>query len=283
MPQPQRNIRPVETKPGRFELNAILYGPIRPSLELDRRTQRALKAAREDEVFFTEITLRDTRRPGLMGVEFSVSASSPRGAQRVGIVYLGQLCDLLSSTTREPVRFLMPGEDSREERMRGDRISTHIDRILTLEEWDWIIGRLVYLRQNHPRYLAASSWYRKGLCGIDPLEIACCFWRVIERLSFSYCDKTKLPVDEKGKKICSAKNCVRQFVSDRGLAEVSHGILANEDRLQKIIDMRNDVSHGNEPITPALIDDASELIQPLEEAAYRCLAAIRKTIKQTES
>jgi hypothetical protein len=244
--------------------------------------QRALKGARDDEEFFTEITLRDTRRAGLMGVEFSVTASSPAGAQRAGIVYLGQLCDVMSSITREPVRFLMPGEDSREERMRGDRVSTHVDRILTQEEWNWIIGTLVYLRQSHPRYLAASSWYRKGLCGIDPLEVACCYWRVIERLSFSYCDKAKLPTDGDGKPICSAKNFVRQFASDQGLTEVSHGLLADEKRLKRIVDLRNDVSHGNEPITPTLIEDASELIQPLEEAAFACLAVIRETINQPE-
>jgi hypothetical protein len=282
MPQPQTNIRAIETKPGRFELNAILYGPIRPSRELDRMTQRALKGERGHEEFFTEITLRDTRRSGLMGVEFSVTASSPDGAQRAGIVYLGQLCDVLSSITRQPVRFLMPGEDSREERMRGDRVSTHIDRILTHEEWNWVIGALVFLRQKHPRYLAASSWYRKGLCGIDPLEVACCYWRVIERLSLSYCDKGKLPTDGKGKLVCSAKNCVRQFVTERGLAEVANGLLADEKSLNKIVELRNDVSHGNKPITPALIEDASQLIRPLEEAAYACLAVIRDTINQPE-
>jgi hypothetical protein len=245
-------------------------------------TQRALKGERDGDEFFTEITLRDTRRSGLMGVEFSVTASSRAGAERAGIVYLGQLCDVMSSMTREPVRFLMPGEDSREERMRGDRVSTHIDRILTHEEWSWIIGTLVYLRQNHPRYLAASSWYRKGLCGIDPLEVVCCHWRVIERLSLSYCDKAKLPTDGEGMPICSSKNCVRQFVSERDLAEVANGLLADEKRLKKIVDLRNDVSHGNEPITPTLIEDASELIRPLEEAAFACLAVIRDTINQPE-
>ena len=193
MPEPETNIRAVQTQPGRFLLSAILYGPIRPSRELDRMTQRALKGVTDDEEFFTEITLRDSRQAGLMGVEFSVTASSPAGAERAGIVYLGQLCGVLSSITREPVRFLMPGEDAREERMRGNRASTHIDRIVTHKEWNWIIGTLVFLRQRHPRYLAAASWYRKGLCGIDPLEIACCYWRVVERLSVSYSNKDELP------------------------------------------------------------------------------------------
>lgn len=282
MPEPRTQIRTVETKPGRFLLSAVLYGPIRPDRELDRRTQRALKGVAGDQEFFTEITLRDTRQPGLMGVDFSVTASSPAGAERAGIVYLGQLCDVMSSITREPIRFLLPGEDSREERMRGNRASTHIDRILTHEEWNWIIGTLVSLRQKHPRYLAASSWYRKGLCGIDPLEVACCFWRVIERLSLSYCDKHKLPKDEKGNPICSAKNCVKQFVEDFNLAAASDGFLADDKRLKKIVDLRNDVSHGNEPITPKLIEDASDLCKPLEQAAFECLSVIRATIDNPE-
>ena len=228
MPEPETNIRAVQTQPGRFLLSAILYGPIRPSRELDRMTQRALKGVTDDEEFFTEITLRDTRQAGLMGVEFSITASSPAGAERAGIVYLGQLCDVLSSITREPVRFLMPGEDAREERMRGNRASTHVDRIVTHEEWNWIIGTLVFLRQRHPRYLAAASWYRKGLCGIDPLEIACCYWRVVERLSVSYSNKDELPKDKDGKPICSAKNFLRQFVEERGLTGVSSSLLADE-------------------------------------------------------
>lgn len=268
-------MRTIESNPGRFELNAILYGPIRPSPELDRLTQRALKSARNEEEYFTEITLRNTNRAGLMGVEFSVTAPSPAGAQRAGIVYLGQLCDVLSSVTREPVRFLMPGEDSREERMRGERVSTHIDRILTRDEWTWVIGSLVHMRQKHPRYLAASSWYRKGLCGIDALEITCCFWRVIERLAYSYCNKTKLPLNDDGKPNANALNCVRQFAVDQGLNEVSNGLLVENKRLKSIYDLRNDVSHGNKPITPELIEDASEFIRPLEEAAYACLNAIR--------
>jgi hypothetical protein len=282
MPQPQSRLRTVERKSGRFILSAVLYGSIRPDQELDRMTHRALKGVSGEDEFFTDITLRDTRQAGLMGVDFSVTASSPAGAERAGIVYLGQLCDVLSSITREPVRFLMPGEDAREERMRGNRASTHIDRILTHKEWNWIIGNLVFLRQKHPRYLAASSWYRKGLCGIDPLEIACCYWRVVERLSLSYSDKEALPRDKDGKPICSAKNCVRQFVEQHGLGEVSDGLLADEGELKKVVELRNDVSHGNEPITPDLIEESSDLIKPLEEAAFECLAAIRGTIDQPE-
>jgi hypothetical protein len=282
MPQQQTAFRTVETKPGRFVLSAVLYGPIRPDRDLNSRTQRALKGVQEDQEFFTEITLRDTRQAGLMGVDFSVTASSPAGAERAGIVYLGQLCDVLSSITREPVKFLMPGEDSREERMRGNRASTHIDRILTMDEWNWVIGTLVSLRQNHPRYLAAASWYRKGLCGIDPLEVTCSYWRVVERLSLSYSNKKDLPQDKDGKPICSAKNCVTQFVSQFGLSEVANGFLADAKILKKVVELRNDVSHGNEPITPKLIDEASDFAKPLEEAAYECLAVIRSHINQQE-
>lgn len=274
MPQPQTTLRAIQTTPSRFELTATLYGPIRPSPEIDRRPQRALKSAQGDDEFFTEITLLNTRRAGLMEVQFSVTASSPAGAQRAGTVYLGQLCDVLSSITREPVRFLLPHEDARQERSRD---ATHIDRILSDEEWSWIIGTLVNLRQKHPRYLASSSWYRKGLCGIDPLEVVCCYWRVIERLSLSYCEKQRLPKDSEGRPISNTMSCVRQFIADRGL-EASGGLLGEEKRLQKVYKLRNDVSHGNEPITPDWIENAGELIQPLEDAAFACLSAVRAEI-----
>ena len=84
MPEHQTHFRSVQTKSDRFVLSAVLYGPIRPDRDLDRRTQRALKGVQEDQEFFTEITLRDTRQAGLMGVDFSVAALSPAGAEETG-------------------------------------------------------------------------------------------------------------------------------------------------------------------------------------------------------
>lgn len=283
MPLSQSSIQTIKEKSNQFILRAYLYASIKPDDNLDTMTKHALKSMKGKEKFFTEITLRGMRTTGQMTVDFSITASSPASAERAGIVYLGQLSDILSSITREPVRFLMPRENAHEDRRFYNRTSTHIDRVLTLEEWNWIIESLVPLRQKHPRYLAAASWYRKGLCGIDPLEIVCCYWRVVERLSLSYCTKGKLPKDNDGKPICSAKNCVRQFIEERGLTGISNGVLDEDENLKKIVKLRNDISHGNEPITPILIEEASSLVRSLEEVAYECLAVIRDTFNQSES
>lgn len=257
----------------RFLLSAIVYGPVRPDSALHQCTQRALKGYTDGEEYFTDITLRDARQAGQMTIDFTVTASSPAGAERAGCFYLGQLCDLISAVTREPVKFLLPSEDSQQERNRGHRSSTHTDRILTKQEWDWIIGAVVSLRLQHPRFLAAASWYRKGLCGIDPLEVVCCYWRVVERLALSYADKTSMKKEERG----YAKPCVRKLASDLNLSWVANGLLQDEPVLKRIVDLRNDVSHGNEPITPALIEEAADLRERLEETAYQTLFAVRQT------
>ena len=273
MPQPQASPPSTSVEAAsRFLLSAVVYGPVRPDRELHHLTQRALKGYTGGEEFFTDITLRDARQPGLMSIDFSVTASSPGGAQRAGIFYLGQLCDLLSAVPRQPLKFLMPGEDSQQERIRGNRTSTHTDRILTEQEWQWIIGSVVQLRLEHPRFLAAASWYRKGLCGIDPLEVVCCFWRVIERLSLSYADKSSMKEEDRGR----AKPCVRKLAADLDLTRVGNGILQDDALLKRIVDLRNDVSHGNEPITPKLIEEAADLRESLEEAAFKTLQAIRQ-------
>jgi hypothetical protein len=274
MPDSSTHVNFSRTEEKQFLLSSILYCQIRPHADLNQQSIDALKGYSNNTEYFTRITLRDARQPGMMLIEFLVTALSPAGAERAGFVYLGQLCDVLSAVTRETVRFLMPSDDDREVRARSNKATTHIDRILKREEWDWIIGNLVSLRERHPRFLAASSWYRKGLCGLDPLERTCCFWRVIERLALSYHDENVLFKEDKGK----VRACVRQFANDFQLGNVANSLLLNDNELRRIIKLRNDISHGNEPITPQLIESASELTKPLEEAAFESLNAVKRSI-----
>ena len=64
-------------------------------------------------------------------------------------------------------------------------------------------------------------------------------------------------------------------LTDLGLAHLCNGLLLDDALLKRIVDLRNDVSHGNEPITPKLIEEAAEFRDPLEELAFRTLHAIR--------
>ncbi len=256
----------------KFQQESIIYGPVRPHPDLHRRVQRALKSYSQGNEYFTEIMLRDLQKPGLLGIDFSVTASSPAGAERAGIFYLGQLCDLLSVITRQPLKFLISGEDSQAERIRIQRTSTNVDRILAPTEWDWIIGSIVYLRSEAPRYLAAASWYRKGLCGIDPVEKYCCFWRVVERLAATYADQSILNQDDKGK----ARFYIRQFAIDFSLTTIADGLLSDQKKLAKFINIRNDISHGNVPITAEMIDSTAAMLGHAEEIAFQALKVVRR-------
>ena len=207
-----------------------------------------------------------------MQVEFTVTASSPSAAERAAAVYLSQLCDLLAAAVRSPLRFYLPKEDSRDERILANSRSTSLDRILTKQEWDWITGRLVYLRREHPRFLAAASWYRKGLVGSDVLNDFCCYWRVIERLALSYADKSGLNDNTKGQ----SKACVLQIASELFTGDGAPEALADGEGIGRIIKLRNDLSHGNIAITGEVIEQASGWLAPLEEAAFGVLNAIRR-------
>lgn len=161
----------------------------------------------------------------------------------------------------------------REERVRTYRKATSLDRVLIKEEWDWIIGSLVDLRREHPRYLAAASWYRKGLIGSDVLDNFCCFWRVIERLAFSYADTSRLDEEDRGR----AKPCVARLVSDLFPNGDVPEALSADKRVGEIIQLRNDLSRGNVPITVDVIDQASSHLKPLEQAAYEVMQRIKRT------
>jgi hypothetical protein len=255
-----------------YPMSVTLFGPLRPAADLDRRTERVIKAHSNERDHFTDITISESRNAGGLVVDYIVKALSPRSARRVGAVYLSQLCDLLSTVTQCPVKFYMHDEDAREERGRLIRQAMRVDRTLTYEEWSWITGSLVALRINHPRYLAAASWFRKGLIGNDCLDDFCCFWRVIERIADSYADKSTWPEGDGG-----VRKCVAQLTMDLFEGDAVPELLQDEARVKKVIDLRNNISHGKVPISMDMIDMASGELEPLEEASFVVLSRIRQT------
>lgn len=255
-------------------MTVTLFAPLRLAPDLNRRTERVIKAHSNDRDHFTEITISESRNPGNTNlvVTYIVKAFSPRSAQRVGAVYLSQLCDLLSAVTQCPVRFFMNDDDAREERGRMFRQSMRVDRTLSYEEWSWVTGSLVSLQQRHPRYLAAASWYRKGLVGNDCLDDFCCFWRVIERIAESYADKSDWAKGDGG-----VRKSVAQLTADLFVLGSAPELLKDDERVKSVVKLRNDISHGNVPITLDMIDLASEELEALEEAAFAVLDQMRRT------
>lgn len=269
----QDSSREQKSELHQFQMVVDVFGPIRPSQDLHRQTHRALKGHSSGRDFFTDITLHESHNGSSMRVEYTVSANSPTGAERAGAVYLGQLCDLLSVVTRSPVWFYMPDEDTSDERNRMRRRATTVDRVLSEPEWLWITGNLVFLRRTHAPFLAAASWYRKGLIGRDSLDDFCCFWRVIERLANHYADRSAWSDDEKAKS--EVKKCVGQLTSDLFDMTAIPSLLRDDKALAEIRRLRNNLSHGNIPITPEVIDQATEYLKPLEHAAFEVLQAVR--------
>ncbi len=255
-----------------YPMTVTLFGPLRPADDLNRRTERVIKAHTNEQDHFTDITLLDGRQAGGMVVQYSVKALSPKSALRVGLVYLSQLCDLLSAVTQCPVTFYTTDDEAREERGRQHRQPMRVDRTLTAEEWLWVTGSLVAIRREHPRFLAAASWYRKGLIGNDCLDDFCCFWRVIERIAESYADKTNWSETDRG-----VRKRVAQLTTDLFEAGETPNLLKDAARVKRVIDMRNDISHGNVPISMDMIDTASEELEALEAAAFAVLDRMRRT------
>ncbi|MFY7877008.1 MAG: hypothetical protein ACOVQM_16255, partial [Pirellula sp.] len=151
-----------------------------------------------------------------------------------------------------------------------------VDRILTDDEWTWITGNLVFLRREHPRFLAAASWYRKGLIGRDNLDDFCCYWRVVERLAYSFADRSNWKDEEKnGGRDWPVKQYLVQIVRDLFSDGSAPEILSDPSIVTKIKRLRDDLSHGNIPITLEVIDDATSYLKPLEDAAFKVLHGIR--------
>lgn len=262
----------------KFFMAVTVFGPIRIASDLNRHMQRALKSHTSGRDYFTDITLQSMSHSAGLQVEYTVTAQSPQGARAAGAVYMSQLCDLISVVTRSPLWFYMPDDDSINHLPHSKKRSTTIDRILSEPEWSWITGNLVYLRREHPRFLAAASWYRKGLLGRDSLDDLCCYWRAIERIAYSYADKSTWT--DENRKRAHIKQCVEQLTSDIFRNSPRPAAL-EPDHVNRIVKLRNDISHGNIPITIELIDAASDYLEELENAAYGILAHLRETVLTT--
>lgn len=264
-------IRGSQPKISQYKMSVILFAPLRLEEQLNQRRERVIKAHAQNRDHFTEISITENRNSGGLVIDYLVNASSPQSARRVGSVYLSQLCDLLSAVTQCPVRFFTNDDEAREERGRSFRQPMRVDRTLTYEEWSWVTGSLAALRREHPRFLAAASWFRKGLIGSDCLDDLCCFWRVIERVAESYADKSNWAEGDGGV-LKSVLQVTRDLFDESSVPQ----LLRDEGRIRRVKTLRNNISHGNEPISIDMIDAASQELDSLQEAAYAILSRIRE-------
>lgn len=252
-----------------FDLESDVFGAIKIDKDY---SARVIKASLPQRDVFTDVAIVPCRRPrAAVSIKFRVYANSPSSAERVGITYLSQLLDLMSVRTRIPITFLMVNE-SNEHRGRLPLGGTAIDRVLEKDECDWITGNRAYLRKNHQRFLAAASWYRKGLNTLDVLEEFCCFWKVIERLALSYADKMEWSEDKKKKS--TTLDVIHQLLEDLFRTDVPKA-LESDEKIKTLYFLRNDISHGNREIDPEIIEDAAGYIDQMEDAAFQVLDAIR--------
>ena len=270
MPNPKESAN-YRRSTNHHHITARLFSPLRLSAELNHQTQRVIKSNVNEQDYYTNITISDGRLQGGIVVEFLVTAKSPTSSLRVGTVYLSQLCDLLSVLTECPVEFFMNDSDVREVRGREHRQPLKNSRTLTVDEWSWVTGSLVALRRDHPRFLAAASWFRKGLIGEDCLDSFCCFFRVIDRLASTYADKSNWGKDDIG-----LLKAITQLREDLFAGGEVPALLADNDRIKQAKNLRNDISHGNEPITIDMIEYANKELPAIQDAAFCILDCLRK-------
>lgn len=259
-----------------WNLEFKIHGAIKLQEGLHRSSTSALKFASNTREVFTQIMLREPpnaqhMRMGYFSVSFTVKSDTQQDALDAGTVYASQLCDLISCVTRVGTDHEVD-EEIRLNQNRRSRYAPTADRILTEKEWLWVIGSLPHLYMKEPRFMAACSWYRRGLGTEEITEKLCCLWRVMERCAFSYSDQTSLG-EEKGK----TKAVIRAF-RDQTFKSPPE-LLQNDERWHKVVSLRNNISHGNVSLTQKLIQECSELLTDLEDAAFKSLHAVSEHLE----
>ncbi len=75
--------------------------------------------------------------------------------------------------------------------------------------------------------------------------------------------------------------CVAQLRDD--IFPKNASAILDDKTVSEIVKLRNDISHGNVPITPDIIDAASNFIPQLEDVAFSILTRLRETTLVADS
>ncbi|MFQ3612094.1 MAG: hypothetical protein SNJ68_00085 [Cyanobacteriota bacterium] len=261
-----------------WEIEFKIYGAIKLDTDLNRRRTSAIKAVSKDSIKFTEITLREApnerhKRSGYFSAILTLQAETRRDSLRIGRVYAGQLCDLLSYITKVAVYYEITDDGEDRISPRGTSSSLASYRLLLAKEWDWILECNPWLRANEPRFVAACSWYRRALCCDDITEQLCCYWRVIEGCADSYARAfSSVPDDLKSWKNLPIKQKINIFIEN--FVDHPNGLLADEDERSRVYRLRNIISHGEEPLSHKLIESCSNYVDACGEAAHTSLESV---------
>lgn len=171
-------------QPQRFRLNIRLAGDLVMDGELSRRSAWSLTSRFEGSQSAEFQLTEDAARQLQLG--FTITARSQLSAEVTGRDYANQICDLLAAVTSTAMQPIEDGVPTTSGRPRTDPAGLCSQRELTKAEWDWVADSLLRLKINHPVYLAAAGWFRRGLLTEDPFESFCCCFQVIERIALGY-------------------------------------------------------------------------------------------------
>lgn len=258
-----------------YEVKLMATGPFRLSEELIGTSTQALKADTPRGEIYTTFTIDGSRRTdGYAKLSCSVNSQLYASALRIGIVYIGEVCDLLSMKLRIPIELHIVPTDNPERNLQPRVFEPLALRVIEREDRDFALGQVAGLRQQHPRLLSASSWYRKGQNSEDVTDKLCCYWRALERVAFSYAIKDNLAADDKSRAIPVISAFAAQFFQANETPE----LFTNLKTLKDVYEIRNDISHANVPLNLELIEKCHDQVDMAEEAAHRVISAAMKKV-----
>jgi hypothetical protein len=212
--------------------------------------------------FYSDIGIQ----PISSGLRMSVTAYARESdlARKAALVFVGEMLDVLASEKRLPLRLSL--YDSR----AADRDVHSVKRVLEERNFSEAFNSARSLSEEHPTFLRALGWYRKGLITEDPLDRFLALWNSIEIVAGKYHPTS--PETKKGSK-SQIWECFKVLWNECPKWPI---IPDQQDWIDENYELRNQIAHGTASVDIDQVERAMAKAETIREVAQLFLKEWRE-------
>ncbi len=246
----------------------MVRGPV--ALRVPRFRTRQQKGFDPVNPFYINIEVEKLRTGGFRAT-VEARAIDEQLARRAAVFFLGRALDVLAFRLDLPLFVSLTDQEPRSAASRHEtrrRIKPQ-----EIEDAFWAADEL---EMTQPPFLTSLSWYRKGLYTEDPLDQYKAYWIAIERVASSYyavVDGAAQKKASRGTRIGIKMRVSACFSALWGPLERWPSHVPKESSwVNDTCDVRNDIAHGNKPVTIDTVASVVEKLDTLKRVAHTFLS-----------
>jgi hypothetical protein len=187
----------------------------------------------------------------------TVGTQTSERAHQVALLFIGKMLDVMSVKVNLPL-FVSSANSPY-------KIVRAVKGVLNQHDFKSSFIAARKINNEHPTFLRALNWYRKGLYTEDPFDKFLAFWNSISVVGTKYYN----PSDRTTGSINQIWDCFSQlWGTNSSKWKLTNG---NPKWINEHQELRNHIAHGVIPIEPENVDDVLSKITNVKEVAYQFL------------